>query len=150
MVVDVLFDKDQIKFKIPESYSQYGGGVFEGKIDSKELSGTFTFRGVRGDKEILIRGVNLLQSPGKTHQRKWRPKRPSRARRRTSGATCSALARRGGARLSDARSVAKRDIARRVLPGLQQLERHALRYALEQPSAIAEEDRADDELILID
>ena len=58
MVVDVLFDKDQIKFKIPESYSQYGGGVFEGKIDSKELSGTFTFRGVRGDKEILIRGCS--------------------------------------------------------------------------------------------
>ena len=46
--------------------------------------------------------------------------------------------------------VAKRDIARRILPGLQQLERHALRYALEQPSAVAEEHRAHDELILID
>src|SRR5207247_9716791 len=56
MLVDVLFDKDQVKFKIPESYSQYGGGVFEGKIDSKGLSGAFTFRGVRGEKENLIRG----------------------------------------------------------------------------------------------
>src|SRR5207302_9504628 len=46
--------------------------------------------------------------------------------------------------------VAKRDIARRILPGLQQLERHALRYALEQPSAVTEEHRAHDELILID
>jgi hypothetical protein len=58
MVVDVLFDKDQVKFKIPESYSLYGGGLFEGKIDSKGLSGAFTFRGVKGDKEILLRGCS--------------------------------------------------------------------------------------------
>jgi len=56
MVVDVLFEKDRVRFKIPESYPEYGGGVFEGQIDAKGISGAFTFRGVRGDKENLIRG----------------------------------------------------------------------------------------------
>ena len=58
MVVDVLFDRDHVKFKIPESYSLYGGGLFEGKIDSKGISGAFTFSGVRGDKEVLLRGCS--------------------------------------------------------------------------------------------
>jgi len=34
MVVDVFFEKDKVRFAIPKSYPQYGGGVFEGQVDS--------------------------------------------------------------------------------------------------------------------
>ena len=56
MVVDVFFEKDNVKFEIPKSYSVYGGGVFEGKIGSKEIKGALRFKGTEGDKEILTRG----------------------------------------------------------------------------------------------
>jgi len=56
MVVDVFFEKDNVKFEIPKSYSIYGGGVFEGKIDSKGIKGALRFEGTEGDKEILTRG----------------------------------------------------------------------------------------------
>jgi hypothetical protein len=56
MVVDVSFEKDNVKFEIPKAYSVYGGGVFEGKIDSKGIKGTLRFKETEGEKEILTRG----------------------------------------------------------------------------------------------
>jgi hypothetical protein len=55
MFVEVFFEKDNVKFEIPKSYSTYGGGVFEGKIDSKGIKGTLRFKGTEGDKEVLTR-----------------------------------------------------------------------------------------------
>ena len=45
MLVDVFFDKNQIRFEIPSSYPTYGGGVFEGKIDDNGIRGVFKFKG---------------------------------------------------------------------------------------------------------
>jgi hypothetical protein len=56
MMVAVSFDKDNVRFEIPSSYTEYGGGVFEGKIDSKGIKGKFKFNGVVGDQENLFRG----------------------------------------------------------------------------------------------
>jgi hypothetical protein len=56
MVVDVIFEKDTVKFEIPNAYTLYGGGVFEGKIDSKGIKGRFRFKGKAGDQESLVRG----------------------------------------------------------------------------------------------
>lgn len=56
MVVDVFFEKDKVKFEVPKSYPQYGGGVFEGQIDTTGIRGAFVFGGVRGDQEHLVRG----------------------------------------------------------------------------------------------
>jgi hypothetical protein len=55
MVVDVLFEKDKVRFEIPKSYKNYGGGLFDGKIDSKGIRGTFRFNGTAGDQENLLR-----------------------------------------------------------------------------------------------
>jgi len=44
MVVDVNFDKDKIRFDIPASYSDYGGGSFEGTIDASGIKGVLTFK----------------------------------------------------------------------------------------------------------
>jgi hypothetical protein len=56
MVVDVILERDKVRFEIPEFYPQYGGGLFEGRIDSRGIKGVFTFGGVRGSEETLIRG----------------------------------------------------------------------------------------------
>lgn len=56
MVVDVFFDKDNVRFEIPKSYTEYGGGIFEGKIDSKGIKGAFRFKGKVGDQETLVHG----------------------------------------------------------------------------------------------
>ena len=55
MIVDVSFEKDTERFEIPKTYSEYGGGIFEGKISSKGIRGAFKFNGVPGDRENLIR-----------------------------------------------------------------------------------------------
>jgi hypothetical protein len=56
MVVDVFFEKDRVRFEIPKSYPQYGGGVFEGQIDSRGIRGAFKFGEVKGNQENLVRG----------------------------------------------------------------------------------------------
>ena len=55
MVVDVIFEKDNVRFEIPNLYATYGGGIFEGKIDSNGIKGAFKFKGKVGDQENLIR-----------------------------------------------------------------------------------------------
>ena len=55
MVVDILFDKAHIKFQIPNSYKTYGGGGFEGTINSNGIKGRLSFKGGAGDNETLIR-----------------------------------------------------------------------------------------------
>lgn len=45
MVVDVIFDKIKLKFVIPDSYPDYGGGVFEGTIDASGIRGVLKFKG---------------------------------------------------------------------------------------------------------
>jgi hypothetical protein len=55
MVVDVFFEGDRVKFQIPSSYKSYGGGVFEGTIDSHGIKGRLSFKGGAGDNETLIR-----------------------------------------------------------------------------------------------
>ncbi|TMI23115.1 hypothetical protein E6H36_11440 [Candidatus Bathyarchaeota archaeon] len=55
MVVDVFFQGDRVKFQIPSSYKSYGGGVFEGTIDSHGMKGRLSFKGGTGDNETSIR-----------------------------------------------------------------------------------------------
>ncbi len=64
MVVDVAVRKNNtIRFDIPASYPFYGGGTFEGTLDSKGITGRFTFRGVTGDLERLVRGRSYWDTP---------------------------------------------------------------------------------------
>lgn len=57
IVVDILIQKDRISFQIPASYSLYGGAAFEGRVDSKGITGRFTWKtGVVGEQEHLVRG----------------------------------------------------------------------------------------------
>jgi hypothetical protein len=54
MVVDVQLRKNNtIRFNIPVSYPFYGGETFEGMVDSKGITGRFTFVGATGDPEEL-------------------------------------------------------------------------------------------------
>jgi hypothetical protein len=64
MVVDVAVRKNNaIRFDIPASYPFYGGGTFEGTLDSKGITGRFTFGGVTGDLERLVRGRSYWDTP---------------------------------------------------------------------------------------
>ena len=56
MLVDVFFDKNQIRFEIPSSYPTYGGGVFEGKIDDKGIRGVLKFKGGADNSVKWVRG----------------------------------------------------------------------------------------------
>jgi hypothetical protein len=56
MIVDVRIDGDKISFTIPERYSGYGGGKFEGTLDAQAIKGRFTIGGVVGDEQRLRRG----------------------------------------------------------------------------------------------
>ncbi len=64
MVVDVAVRKNNaIHFSIPASYPFYGGGTFEGTLDSKGITGRFTFVGVTGDVARLVRGRSYWDTP---------------------------------------------------------------------------------------
>jgi hypothetical protein len=64
MVVDVQLRKNNtIRFNIPVSYPFYGGGTFEGMVDSKGITGRFTFVGATGDPERLVRGRSYWDTP---------------------------------------------------------------------------------------
>jgi hypothetical protein len=64
MVVDVQLRKNNtIRFNIPVSYPFYGGGTFEGMVDSKGITGRFTFVGASGDPERLVRGRSYWDTP---------------------------------------------------------------------------------------
>ena len=64
MVVDVAVRKhNAIRFNIPASYPFYGGGTFEGTLDSKGITGRFTYVGVTGDVERLVRGRSYWDTP---------------------------------------------------------------------------------------
>ena len=54
MVVDVIVEKNKIGFRIPNSYSIYGGGAFEGVIEPAAIRGHFTF-GEAVNEEISLR-----------------------------------------------------------------------------------------------
>ena len=56
MVVNVIFEKNTVRFHIPTSYPIYGGGTFEGKIDPQKIRGRFRFDGKAWDQEDLTRG----------------------------------------------------------------------------------------------
>jgi len=56
MAVDVECDGASVKFTGPDVYRVYGGGVFEGTLDSKGIKGRFRFKGEDGDLETLHRG----------------------------------------------------------------------------------------------
>jgi len=58
MVVDILFDKDKVRFEIPGSYAVYGGGIFDGKIDSKGIKGTIKFKSGGEDEWDLKRNYS--------------------------------------------------------------------------------------------
>jgi len=55
MIVEVFFEKDNVRFQIPNTYSEYGGEIFEGKISSKGIRGAFRSKGETGNRENLIR-----------------------------------------------------------------------------------------------
>lgn len=64
MVVDVQLRRNNtIRFNIPVSYPFYGGGTFEGRVDSKGITGDFTFVGVTGNPERLVRGRSYWDTP---------------------------------------------------------------------------------------
>jgi hypothetical protein len=64
MVVDVAVRRhNTIRFDIPASYPFYGGGTFEGTLDSTGITGRFTFRAVTGDLERLVRGRSYWDTP---------------------------------------------------------------------------------------
>jgi hypothetical protein len=64
MVVDVQLRKNNtIRFNIPVSYPFYGGGTFEGMVDSRGITGRFTFVGATGDPERLVRGRSYWDTP---------------------------------------------------------------------------------------
>jgi hypothetical protein len=64
MVVDgQLRRNNTIRFNIPVSYPFYGGGTFEGRVDSKGITGDFTFVGVTGNPERLVRGRSYWDTP---------------------------------------------------------------------------------------
>ena len=64
MVVDVAVRRNNtIRFDIPVGYPFYGGGTFEGTVDSKGITGRFTFTGVTGDVERLVRGRSYWDTP---------------------------------------------------------------------------------------
>ena len=64
MVVDVQLRRNNtIRFNTPVSYPFYGGGTFEGRVDSKGITGDFTFVGVTGNPERLVRGRSYWDTP---------------------------------------------------------------------------------------
>ena len=63
MLVDVTVEGNRIRFNIPTTYEQYGGGAFEGTIDDKGINGRFTIKGVKGDLERLLRGKSYWDTP---------------------------------------------------------------------------------------
>lgn len=64
MVVDVAVRKNNaIHFVIPTGYPFYGGGAFDGTLHSKGITGRFTFAGVTGDVERLVRGRSYWDTP---------------------------------------------------------------------------------------
>ena len=44
MVVDVSFDKNNATFTIPNNYMPYGGSVFTGTIDARQIRGVLKFK----------------------------------------------------------------------------------------------------------
>lgn len=44
MLVDVSFDKNKVTFAIPTSYNPYGGGIFNGTIDARQIRGALKFK----------------------------------------------------------------------------------------------------------
>ncbi len=54
MVVDVIVEKNKIRFRIPNSYPIYGGGTFEGVIEPAAIRGQFTF-GEAVNEEISLK-----------------------------------------------------------------------------------------------
>ena len=56
MVVDVIVEQSKIRFRIPNSYPIYGGGTFEGVIESAAIRGKFTFGEALNEEISLKRG----------------------------------------------------------------------------------------------
>ena len=58
MVVDVIVEKNKIRFRTPNSYPIYGGGTFEGVIEPAAIRGHFTFG------EAVNEGISLKREHG--------------------------------------------------------------------------------------
>lgn len=63
MIVDLAIEGTKVRFTIPATFEQYGGGTFEGTIDSRGILGRFTIKGVTGDPERLLRGRSYWDIP---------------------------------------------------------------------------------------
>lgn len=44
MLVDVSFHKNKVTFTIPTNYTPYGGGIFNGTIDTRHIRGVLKFK----------------------------------------------------------------------------------------------------------
>jgi hypothetical protein len=55
MVVEIQFDKENMRFDIPKSYPDCGGTTFLGKIEKNGITGNLLTKGKRGDLEASAR-----------------------------------------------------------------------------------------------